>query len=162
AQGIGDASLLARYTVFSHHTLDATTLVALVAGIKFPTGSTNQHNDEGEHLDAHLQLGTGSLDALVGFSVDHAIDRWSFSANALASLPGQGEVGDESHRFGNALNYDVTAKVRVRPADGAQSAHALFLSLGVNGDLRAREHLDGNRVPDSGGHTIYLSPGVQF
>lgn len=162
ATGVGDLSVLGRYTVFSHHTLDASTLLAGVFGLKFPTGSTNRHSDQGEYLDAHLQLGTGSTDLLLGLSANHTLGRYAVSANLLASITGEGETGDMRHRFGNSLNYDVTGKYRIAPTAIGQASNELFLSLGVNGEYRRREKLDGETVPDSGGHTIYLTPGVQY
>jgi hypothetical protein len=162
ATGRGDVSVLGRYTVFSRHTLDATTLLAGVFGLKLPTGSTSQHSDQGEYLDAHLQLGTGSTDLLLGVSANHVLGRYSVSANLLASITGEGETGDTSHRFGNSLNYDVTGKYRVSPAVIGESSNELFLALGVNGEYRQHEKLDGDTVPDSGGHTIYLTPGIQY
>jgi Putative MetA-pathway of phenol degradation len=162
ASGLGDVTLLARYTLLGRHSAAGTTLLAGIVGVKLPTGSTNQHDDEGGYLDSHLQLGTGSTDALLGLSVDHAADRWSLSANALVSITGDGEVGDESHQFGDSLNYDVTAKYRMTPATLGQSPNAWFVSLGINGEAREHEHLDGQRVADSGGHVVYLTPGVQW
>lgn len=158
----GDLSLLGRYRFLSRHTLDTSTLVAAVFGIKLPTGSTNRHGDQGEHLDSHLQPGTGSTDLLLGVSLDHAIGRYSLSANLLASLPGEGETGGESHRFGNTLNYDVTARYRVAPSVPGETADAFFVSLGVNGESRAKEELDGDTLDDTGGHTLYLTPGLQY
>ncbi len=162
ATGVGDLSVLGRYTVFSHHTLDTSTLLAAVFGIKLPTGSTDRHSDQGEYLDAHLQLGTGSTDLLLGVSANHVLGRYSVSANVLAAFTGNGEAGDASHRFGDSLNYDVTGKYRVSPTVTGESANELFLSLGVNGEYRRREKLDGDTVPDSGGQTIYLTPGIQY
>jgi hypothetical protein len=162
ASGVGDVTLLARYTLLGHHSAAGTTLLAGVVGVKLPTGGTNQHDDQGGYLDSHLQLGTGSTDALLGLSVDHAAARWSISANALVSLTGDGEVGHESHQFGDSLNYDVTAKYRVTPAVMGQTPNAWFLSLGVNGEAREHEHLEGQRVADSGGHVVYLTPGLQW
>jgi hypothetical protein len=162
ATGMGDVSVLGRYTVYTRHTLDATTLLAGVFGVKLPTGSTSQHSDQGEYLDSHLQLGTGSTDLLLGASANHVLGRYSVSANLLASITGEGETGDTRHRFGNSLNYDVTGKYRVSPAVIGKSSNELFLSLGVNGEYRQHEKLDGDTVPDSGGHTIYLTPGIQY
>ncbi len=162
ASGLGDVSVLARYRLFARHSPLGSTLIAGVVGIKLPTGSTNQHNDQGEYLDSHLQLGTGSTDALLGLSFDHAMDRASLSANALFSFAGDGETGDQSHRFGNSVNYDVTAKYRIAPAGMAPEQSAWFASLGINGEAREHEHLDGDRVGDSGGHTVYVTPGLQW
>jgi hypothetical protein len=95
-------------------------------------------------------------------SANHVLGRYSVSANLLASITGEGETGDTSHRFGNSLNYDVTGKYRVSPAVIGESSNELFLALGVNGEYRQHEKLDGDTVPDSGGHTIYLTPGIQY
>jgi hypothetical protein len=162
ARAIGDLSLLGRYTLFSRHTLDATTLVAGVLGVKLRSGDTDRYGDQGEYLDAHLQPGTGSTDLLLGVSVNHAIGRYAVSANVLASIAGKGETGDVSHQFGNTINYDVTGKYRVSPDVAGASPNALFVSLGVNGEYRKREKLDGVTVTDSGGQTVYLTPGVQY
>jgi hypothetical protein len=162
ARAFGDLSLLGRYTLFARHTLDATTLVAGLLGVKLPTGATDRYGNQGEYLDAHLQPGTGSTDLLAGVSVNHAMGRTSLSANLLASLAGKGETGDLTHRFGNSLNYDLTGKYRLSPSVTGASANALFVSLGINGEYRKREKLDGVTLPDSGGHTLYLTPGVQY
>jgi Putative MetA-pathway of phenol degradation len=162
ASGLGDVSLLGRYTLYTRHTLDSTTLLAGVAGVKLPTGSTNQHNDDGEYLDAHLQLGTGSTDLLFGMSLTHVIGRYTLSSNLLAAFPGDGETGDMSHRFGNSLNYDLTGKYRLAPSVIGASTSEWFASFGVNGEYRRHEKLDGEKVGDSGGHTVYLTPGIQY
>jgi len=162
ATGLGDVSVLGRYTAYSRHTLDSTTLLAGVFGLKLPTGSTSQHSNQGEYLDAHLQPGTGSTDLLLGISANHVLGRSSVSANLLASFTGEGETGDSSHRFGDSLNYDVTGKYRVSSSVVDQASNELFISLGVNGEYRRREKLDGDTVPDSGGHTVYLTPGIQY
>lgn len=162
ASGLGDVSLIGRYTLFSHHTLDTTTLVAGVAGLKLPTGSTSQHNNEGEYLDAHLQPGTGSTDLLLGGAFTYVAGRYALSANLLASFPREGETGDASHEFGDSLNYDITTKYRISPSVVGEMPNALFVSLGINGEYRQKEKLDGETVADSGGHTIYLTPGLQY
>jgi hypothetical protein len=161
ATGLGDVSVLGRYTLFARHTLDTTTLLAGVAGIKFPTGSTSQHSDQGEYLDSHLQLGTGSTDPLLGLSATHVLGRYTLSANLLAAFPGKGETGDTSHKFGTSVNYDVTGKYRLSPSVIGASSIEWFASLGVNGEYRQHEKLAGEKLDDTGGQTIYATPGIQ-
>lgn len=159
--GLGDIALLGRYTFFKTHTIDSSTYVAGIAGIKFPTGKTDGRTDDGmEYLDSHLQLGTGSADFILGLSMTHAARRLSLSANLLGVLPTEGKAGDTKHQFGNMLNYDITAKYRVYPGE-LSSVPQLFLAFGLNGESRGRETVDGVEDPNSGGHTVYLSPGVQ-
>ncbi|MEK7313648.1 MAG: transporter [Deltaproteobacteria bacterium] len=161
ASGLGDMAALGRYSFFKKHTLDATTTVAGLVGIKFATGKTDKKMDDGMFLDAHLQPGTGSTDYLLGLSLSHAMQRLSLSANLLGSITTTGKAGDNKHRFGNSLNYDLTAKHRVHPWTGAIGPQ-IFLALGVNGELRDREKEEGVEEKNSGGHTAYLSPGVQI
>jgi hypothetical protein len=162
ATGLGDVSVLGRYTLVARHTLDTTTLLAGVAGVKFPTGSTHQHNDQGEYLDSHLQLGTGSTDILLGLSLTHVLGRYTVSANLLAALPGKGDTGGTSHQFGTSVNYDITGKYRLAPSVIGSSPSEWFASLGVNGEYRRREKLAGRKLGDTGGQTIYLTPGIQY
>jgi hypothetical protein len=160
--GLGDISVLGRYTFFKTHTVETTTSLAGLAGIKFATGKTDGKTDDGaDYLDSHLQLGTGSTDYVIGVSVSHAAGRFSVSANVLDVIPTEGEYGDTKHQFGNTLNYDITGKWRVHPAAFAPSSAQVFLSLGLNGELRGKEKENGAELANSGGHTIYLAPGVQ-
>ena len=162
AEGLGDISLLARYTFYRHHTLDSTLFFAVSGGVKLPTGATNARTDDNaEFLDAHTQLGSGPTDVLLGVSFNYALGRYVFSSNALGAINGEGEFGDTDHRFGNSINYDLTGRYRLFPAMPGQSSTQVFVSLGLTGETRAREHEDGAEVIDSGGHTVYIAPGLQ-
>ncbi len=159
--GLGDIALIGRYSFFKRHTLDATTTIAGLAGIKLPTGKTDGRTTDGEdYLDSHLQLGSGSTDFLIGVSMNHAVQRLSISANLLAAITTTGEAGESDHRFGNVLNYDVTAKYRAYPTGAGPSGPQLFLALGLNGELRGREEENGSGLENSGGHALYLTPGA--
>ncbi|MBI2799112.1 MAG: hypothetical protein HYX63_02320 [Gammaproteobacteria bacterium] len=159
--GAGDIAAFGRYTFLRHHALTSTTLVAATLGVKLPSGSTEGRDDNGGFLDAHIQLGTGSTDILMGLSASHAIDRFSLAANVLASITTEGEFGATPHQFGDSLNYDITAKYRVLPTVLNNSSMRWFISLGVNGECRGHEHEEGVLVFDSGGHVLYITPGLQ-
>ena len=160
--GVCDISLLARARVFQHHTLASTTTLALLAGIKTPSGSTTGRADNGDYLDAHLQLGSGSTDGLFGASFSHARGRWSLGANMLGALKGQGEAGDDDYDYGDSINYDLTARFRVTPSTLGATAQQLFLSCGLAGEIRGQEEEAGSRILDSGGHVMFVQPGVQL
>ena len=160
--GLGDVSLIARAHVFEHHTLATTTTVALLAGVKLATGTTDERADQGDYLDAHLQLGTGATDGLFGFSASHARGRGSVAVNLLGAIKGQGEAGAFDYEYGDALNYDVTARYRVSPATVGATPRQWFLSCGLVGEARKHEREDGFRIDDSGGHVLYVQPGAQL
>lgn len=161
--GLGDIAVLGRYSFFKRHALESTTTTAALAGIKLATGKTDGKTDDGsEYLDAHLQLGTGSTDFLLGLSFSHALERLSLSANLLGTITTHGKAGRKDHRNGHALNYDLTAKYRAHPAGAGPVGPQLFLALGINGELRDREKERGVEAANSGGHTVYVSPAIQL
>jgi len=163
ASGIGDVALLGRYTLLKQENPDTTNVMAGLFGIKFATGKTDARTENGdEFLDSHLQPGTGSMDYLLGISYSHSLTRFSLSANLLGTIATAGKFGDIKHKFGNSLNYDVTGKYRVYPEAFSPVKPQYFFALGINGELREREKIEGDTVPDTGGNTTYLSPGVQL
>jgi hypothetical protein len=163
ASGLGDVALMGRYTFYKNENPETTTVMAGVFGVKFATGKTNAKTSDGmSYLDSHLQPGTGSTDYLLGMSYSHSRQRFSLSANLLGTITTEGKFGDTKHQFGNALNYDVSGKYRVVPEAFAPTKPQLFVALGINGEVREREKEDGVTVPDSGGNTVYLSPGLQL
>ncbi len=162
ASGLGDVALMGRYTFLKKEGPDATTVMGGVAGVKFATGDTDARTRNGEFLDSHLQAGTGSTDYLLGLSYSRSLQRFSLSANLLGTITTEGKFGDIKHQFGNALNYDMTGKYRIAPEAFSPTKPQVFVALGVNGEVRGREKVDGATMSDSGGNTVYLSPGVQL
>ncbi|HTF99732.1 MAG TPA: hypothetical protein VK654_03990 [Nitrospirota bacterium] len=65
-------------------------------------------------------------------------ERFSASANLLGTIAGDGKLGDVEHRFGNAVNYDVTANYRVTPGSFAPARPQLFLAFGLNAKPRGK------------------------
>lgn len=158
--GLSDISLLLRYQVLQTHTLQSTFLLSLQGGLRIPTGKTDARNGEGEVLDAHIQPGTGAFSYLFGASTNYVWKRIGVTANALYSVNTRGEVGDHRYEFGNAFNYD--GSFRYRLTNAIQAPVKLFASLGVAGEYRGKEKLDNLTLDDTGGHTLYLAPGVQL
>lgn len=160
--GLGDIALVGRYTFARKHTLDSTASAAALAGVKFPTGKTKGRTSDGaEFLDAHVQPGTGSYDYLIGVSANYSLQRFSIAANLLGTVTTWGKAGDIDHRFGNALNYDLTGRYRVYPAAIGPAGPQIFAAIGIIGELRDREKENGVKVRDSGGNTAYIAPGLQ-
>jgi len=163
ASGLGDVALLGRYTFLKQENPDTTNVLAGLVGIKFSTGKTDAKTSDGmDYLDSHMQPGTGSTDYLLGLSYSHSLERLSFSANLLGTITTEGKFGTTKHEFGNALNYDASGKYRIAPESFSPMKPQLFAALGINGEVRQREKEDGVAVPDSGGNTVYLSPGLQL
>jgi hypothetical protein len=154
--GLADISLLLRVKPIVEHDIESTYILSIAGGVKLATGKTDGRDNLGELLDAHVQLGSGSTDLLLGASGFAGIDRFAFIVNLLGGFTGKGANG---HRFGNSLNYDITARCRIWPDD--YEFPEWLAVVGISGDLRAKEEMNGIKDPDSGGHVAYLSPGLQ-
>ncbi len=156
--GLSDITLLGRYQVFNRHTFRSTFIAALQTGVRLPTGKTDATNDEGEFLNAHIQPGTGAVNYLLGISTSYAVNRLSLIANGVYSIATEGEVGDHTYEYGNAVNYE--AAVRYRLTRSIQSPLKLFAGVGIAGEYRGEEFQD-NVLAVGRGHTIYAAPSFQ-
>jgi hypothetical protein len=171
--GIGDMSLLAKYRLSDSEAGG----VALIGGIKVPTGSTHKHSIEGERLETEHQPGTGSWDAIVGASAGTKIGALNVSASALYQFSGKGA---QRTRLGDRLQGGVVLSRRVgepasqhhethnhhhgdeldEPHVHAHSTWDAFVELG--GEWEGRQVVDGEVEAASGGKWIYAAPGVRF
>jgi hypothetical protein len=154
--GLADVSLLLRYKALVAHDIETTSIISLAAGVKLPTGKTNGKDSEGNLLDSHVQLGTGSMDVLLGLSGFVTFQRVALIGNLLGAITSEGANG---HKFGSILNYDASIRYRLYPSEYDESQ--LFATFGVYGELRGHELQDGASIASSGGNVLFLSPGVQ-
>ncbi|WP_028969021.1 transporter [Sphingomonas sp. URHD0057] len=172
--GLGDLSLLAKYRLTSA----TTSGLALIAGIKAPTGSTHKHSTDGERLETEHQPGTGSWDPIVGGAAGTKAGALSFSASALYQFSGRGaqhsRLGDRlqggislSHRFGEAPhehqeshNHHHGDELDEHAEPPHHSTWDAFVELG--GEWEGRQQVGGEVEQASGGKWIYAAPGVRF
>lgn len=177
--GIGDASLLAKYRL----TGDTGPGVAVIAGIKLPTGSTHRHSLDGERLETEHQPGTGSWDPILGAAVGTRAGAMRINASALYQFSGKGaqhtRIGDRfkggialSHRFGPSEHHhdDVADHHEVHDHDSDhEHAHAhahghasLDAFIELTGEWEGRQTIAGAAEWESGGTTVWLAPGARY
>jgi hypothetical protein len=119
SQGLGDISLIARWTPYNYQTMSRSFRVNLLAGIKMPTGDTRYVRDDvAQHatLDAiygtghdhafnavhlhELTLGSGSVDAVFGVTANARYKRAFVTTEAQYYFRNEGESGFE---FGDTI-----------------------------------------------------------
>lgn len=149
--GLSDIRILGRYKFFSNEQFSC----AFTAGLKLPTGSTSAKNIEGEQLNPHLQLGTGSVDPIVGLLAYYATDQYSVTLGGLVITP---TVGAEEYQFGTNLNIDAT----LRYAIVNLGSSTVFACFALMGETHSAEKQHSIEVPNTGGTTLFLSPGVRW
>ena len=141
---VGDLTLLARYMLFiDDYAPLSTRRMALLAGLKLPTGAD--------------RFGTPTFDPTLGGVATWAANRHELDVDALFAL------GTKRHGFeaGDRVRYDAAYRYRLWPERFGRGLAQVNGLLELNGVWmgRARDH--GQRVADSGGHTLFLSPGLQ-
>lgn len=160
SSGLGDLSLVGVYRLYRRDVPRATTQFSVIGGVKAPTGSTSQRDRNASaltgtastRLPRPLQPGSGSWDGIVGIAGFQNLDRLSF----YGSVQGKINSEDEGFRFGNNLHYDFTVDYVTR------DERNLFFVLEFNGINAGRNEANGRRVRNSGGNTIFISPGIEY
>lgn len=156
--GIGDLTLLGRYTAYQHDAPGRTLRIAPFLGVKAPTGEDHARDRLGR-LPPPLQPGSGSWDALGGAvltyqTLDFQIDsQLSYRANREAN----------GFQAGNLWQVDGSLQYRLWPRRlGAGVPAFLYGVLEANLLHAAKDRIGGVSDPNSGGRTLFISPGVQY
>ena len=145
---ISDVRILGRYDGFT-----ASRSYGVLLGIKLPTGTTTEKFSgatAGQLVDPGLQPGTGTFDLLLGLSQSGQItEELSWFAQELWQKPLDRH---DEFRQGQTLNGTIGMRYAI--------SETLAPQLQFNGQNRWRDTgLMADRV-NSGGETIYVSPGV--
>ena len=158
--GLGDIRVIGRYAGFSEAKTSG-----LIAGIKFPTGSTNANFNggvgAGSPLDPGLQIGTGSTDIIYGAYTSGLISTygWFVQGTVQHAVKTANDMLGNSYRPGDS--YLLNSGIRYA-AFGAKVTPMLQLNI-------ARKQADTGLdiptdvltgAPVSGGTLVYLAPGA--
>jgi hypothetical protein len=180
--GFGDVTVLGQWR-FLNNVLSGTQ-AALLFGVKLPTGTTNLYDQLGVQFETEFQPGSGSWELLVGAALSQRFGEWNFDTNIL--FIGAGD-GAQQTNLGNRFLYNAAVSYRIIGASNnphnalAHEGHehnvpvrkaaakvqvpvsswAIDAILEVNGEWHDRERADGVADDNSGGNTVYLSPGVR-
>ncbi len=178
ADGIGDLTLFGQYRFYNQNHTE----LAALFGLTTPTGRTNAHTAQGEPFDAEFQPGTGAWEPLMGLVWTHHEGKVSLDANVLYSLSTE---GIESTTLGDRFQYNFAISYRLtslgfgehpmfhgaEPHEEGDEGHhhehestgpSLDLVLELNGEWHAEQVTNGISDPNSGGNTLFLSPGLRL
>jgi len=156
--GVGDLTLLGRYTAYQYDAPGRTLRIAPFLGVKAPTGEDNARDGFGR-LPPPVQPGSGSWDALGGAVVtyqtlDFEIDgQLSYKANREAN----------SFQAGDVAELDASLQYRLWPGSLGSGVPAFLYGV-VEANLvhSAKDDSGGIADPNSGGTALFLSPGLQY
>lgn len=92
---------------------------------------------------------------LQGLIFTHSTPRWFFNGDFQWTASARGE----NFELGDVFQYDASAMYRLLTYPEWKD---LFLVLEVNGVSERRAERNGIKVNDTGGNSVFLSPGVEF
>ena len=144
--GIGDVQALARYRFYNDKHANA----GVRFGLKLPTGSIHKRNAE-EAAERTLQLGSGSVDSLLGAYYNHHDGNVGWFAQGMW----QQTISDrDDFKPGTKLSADVGLSYNATPD--------FTVMLQLNAQHKARDSGVNAESKDSGGYTISVSPGASY
>lgn len=161
--GWGDLSLLGRLAL---NGAESSNRYALLAGVKAPTGSTNEKLDNGERAEVEHQPGSGSWDALLGIAYSTQLSpQWSVSGNLLYQLTTEGkrdtEIGD-SLMYNAAIIWSPASHSHHGDAPSSHTDQTWQLVLEMNGEWRDKTEVDSHKDRNTGGNVIFATAGLRW
>lgn len=144
-EAIGDLTLLGRYTfIQDDYAPLSTRRVAFLAGLKLPSGAD--------------RFGTPSYDPMAGLVATWAADRHELDGDAVYTLGTERQDFETPDRF----QYDLAYRYRLWPGRFRGRLMQLNGLVELNGTWTGVARRDGRTLSNTGGHVLFVSPGLQF
>lgn len=156
--GVGDARLFGRYTLYQRDRRGSNFRIAPFAGLELPTGDDDDTDRLGT-LPPTLQLGSGSWDPF--FGVVATYQTLAYQVDVQASYQANTEAND--FEFGDEAQLNASLQYRLWPRElGAGVPGFLYGVVEGNFVHQSKNRVAGLSDPDSGGETLFVSPGLQY
>jgi len=163
AEGMGDISAILQYKIYDKEK----TKIALLAGIKTPTGRTDV-TEEGEALEADLQPGTGSWDLFGGVAFTQDFETLSLHSNLLYKY---NTKGVEDSQLGDVFNYNVALSYKLIEQEHDHTFHthtkeedfgySVDVFIELNGEWVDKDQFVGLTAENTGHNVLFATTGVQ-
>ena len=145
--GFGDFSFLAKYKFLDRNNFS----LAAIAGVKIPSGDTNQKNEFGFLLSPDTQPGSGSWDPIMGLAATKSFKSFDLHSSVLYQLS---TPGSQDTIVGDNLSYNLALTKKL-------SKHVEFVTE-LNGLWREKVETNGIKDSNHGGHIIFATPGLRI
>jgi Putative MetA-pathway of phenol degradation len=149
--GVGDAVAMGKYSLLA----DPVEL-AVLAGVKIPTGSTSQLANSGTPLEPEHQPGTGSWDPILGAAVGRQYEQVTIGASVLYRITSKGR---HDYQPGQQVQAAFKAEHQFL---GLGTFPRLYGSLELSELFSAKNKTAGVKNQDSGGSIVGLGLGVRL
>jgi hypothetical protein len=130
--------------------------IAVLGGVKFPTGKFDVKNSEGERVEPSATAGSGSYDGMFGLAYSRFLtSRLTFDTSAQYTLRSEADdfkLGDRIDA-GAAFAYRFVEDIEKFPQVST------FAEANVRHLVKSEE--EGERDPNTGGTVLFLTPGIR-
>lgn len=158
----GDLTAFGRYTFWQQDAPGQTFRIAGFGGVKAPTGS-DEASDSLGRLSIPLQTSTGAWDGFGGIvttyqTLEYQLDgQLAYRVNAIANSSAN------SFEAGNEARLDASLQYRLWPHTLSTDLPGfLYGVLETNLIYWDYNEVQGQDDPNSGGTTLFLTPGLQY
>lgn len=147
--GWGDSILRTKYRFWYEPAEEGFYQATLLGGLKLPTGDKN----------TRPLLGTGSVDYIGGLAVGYEGRRWFLSGSGRYKYNTEADMAvADDLQAGHQFFYDLA--LGYRPWRTGYWEPDVLVMGELSGEIQAHNRVDGARVPDTGGDTLYFGTGV--
>jgi hypothetical protein len=172
--GLGDVSVIGRWTAFALNKMDHSLFINVMGGIKTPTGDADRVRAEVEKdraLDAiygpghnhfvsgvhehDLTLGSGSLDGIFGLTLSSRWKRWFLNGQFQYYLRTEGEAG---FTFGDEIMVSGGPGGYIWLGDSG----TLSLQFNASYDSMARDQINGDKLNSTGWSGWFAGPQLSL
>jgi hypothetical protein len=163
--GIGDLSLLGRYTVYQRTRKESTISLGVLGGLKLPTGNPSLLSEpevENEPplppsgIAGHdLALGSGSVDGIIGGTFSVRWEHLFVNGGVQYAIRTEGSFG---HQYANDLSWSGGPGYYF----ALREDYTLSLQVVVSGEAKGKDSYYGVKDDDSAETIVYFGPQFNF
>jgi hypothetical protein len=176
--GLGDMTVSTTWTVWGALTPLS---LSLQGGVKLPTGRRHVPEINGEEPEPHARPGTGSTDLLGGLQIVKLLQLPLLSRAGTTTLFASGMVihtgyGTDDYRVGrmidghlgltqpiiSRLSLVAQCNVRDRAQDDVKASETTVVHAHAGLSALHETPAEGGKVENTGGTTLYVTPGMRF
>ncbi len=159
SQGIGDFTLLGRYTLAKVDWPTSTWRTAPFIGIEFPAGEKNDSDSSGRKPQK-IQPGIGSWNPIAGVVMTFQTLDYQIDGQLLYKRHTNPQT---LFRHGDVMRLDASLQYRLWPRLlGEGLPHFIYGVLETNIIHQKKNRIHETSNPDSGGTSVFLVPGLQY
>ncbi len=149
SEGMGDIIAFGKYR-FYNKLFGATAIL----GIKTSSGEVDQRDKIGSRFEPEEQPGTGSIDWIFGMALNKHVGPFTLDGSILYQLKGSGA---QDYTFGDIVRANIQCAYTLKERGKYPGVDLL---AGVNAMFAEKDHEDSERISDTGGTTVFFSPGL--